>query len=145
MNNDAGYAIGSIEGRVHLQYYGELAAHSFPFRCHRTVDNTKAPPCTYINPVTSLSFHPITGALATTGGDDIALWNHYGKVSIKTITPKEGPISTGKFSPDGSMYAYACSYDWSLGANGPGRQKRHRIFIRAVKEEDVAITAPAAK
>lgn len=38
------------------------------------------------------------------------------------------------------MYAYACSYDWSLGANGPGRQQPHKIFVKSIRAADVATT-----
>ena len=71
-----GYAIGSIEGRVGIQYVEEkdtsyaLALFAltcrlnFSFKCHRD-DKTIA----NVYPVNAISIHPVYGTFSTAGGD----------------------------------------------------------------------------
>jgi mRNA export factor len=58
--------------------------------------------------------------MATCGSDGtFAFWDKDSKSRVKAFEriPVRGPITCGKFSADGSMFAYAQSYDWHKGAN----------------------------
>jgi mRNA export factor len=130
-----GYATASIEGRVHIEYIGAKAADSFPFRCHR---KTVTGAATESFSVTAVNFHPSTGILATAGGDgSFCFWDHMNKTRIKSFEAGDLPISCAAFNHDGSLYAYARSYNWMKGFNSPMREKEHHIYIHACKKEEV--------
>ncbi|GET04248.1 poly(A)+ RNA export protein [Rhizophagus clarus] len=105
-----GYAIGSIEGRVGIQYFEEKDSQSsFSFKCHRENNHVHA--------VNAISFHPT-----------------YGFSSIG------GPITSTTFNSNGTIFAYALSYDWSKGLIT--QPPRSAVFLHAVKDEDVKPKPP---
>jgi cell cycle arrest protein BUB3 len=61
----SGIAVGSIEGRVGIEYLAELGrdatAKQFAFKCHRSGN--------MVYPVNAIAFHPVYGTFATGGGD----------------------------------------------------------------------------
>ena len=58
----SGFAVGSIEGRVALQYIQETdQSKNFSFKCHRDGSNVYA--------VNAISFHPTYGTFSTAGSD----------------------------------------------------------------------------
>jgi mRNA export factor len=57
-----GFAVGSIEGRVAIQYVEEKdSSNNFSFKCHRDNNNVYA--------VNAISFHPQYGTFSTAGAD----------------------------------------------------------------------------
>jgi len=108
--DSSGFALGSIEGRVAIHHYHEnQQMKNFAFKCHRNE--------TEIFAVNSISFHPGWGTFATAGSDGtFNFWDKDSKQRLKPFHPCPVPISAGAFNSDGSIYAYACSYDWSKGA-----------------------------
>ena len=84
-----GYAVGSIEERVGLQYLEEKAGrNNFSFKCHRKEPTTgnKNNPMVYA--VNDISFHPY-GTFSTAGSDGtINLWDNVDKVSNSRLRCK---------------------------------------------------------
>lgn len=104
-----GYAIGSIEGRVGIQYVDDARkADNFTFKCHRSDPNVYAVNC--------ITFHQQYGTFATTGSDSsFYIWDKDSKQRVRTcINAGNGvPIPAAAFSRTGQIFAYAVSYDWS--------------------------------
>lgn len=119
-----GYAIGSIEGRVGIQYIDEKeiawvywcptnlfylfhCSKCFSFKCHR--DDTKN-----VYSVNSISFHPGYGTFATAGADGtISFWDKDSKQRLKSLAKQNNTIACTAFNRNGSIFAYGASYDWT--------------------------------
>lgn len=107
MPNGAGYAIGSIEGRVGIQYIEEKKpGDNFAFKCHRNENNAYA--------VNAISFHPVHGTVSTAGGDgSFQIWDKDSKQRLKSCPNLGGPVVATAFSRVSDTFAYAVGYDWS--------------------------------
>ena len=46
-------------------------------------------------------------------------------------------IVSGAFSPDGSIYAYATSYDWYKGAQFYDANAKNQVWLRVIQPDDV--------
>ena len=129
--NAAGFAIGSIEGRVGIQYIEDKdASLNFSFKCHR--DDKM------IYSVNSIAFHPVYGTFSTSGSDgNFNFWDKDSKQRLKTFSNIGGPITASCFNRNGSIFAYSLSYDWSKGHeyHQPGFQ--NKIFLHATTDEDI--------
>lgn len=123
----SGFALGSVEGRVAIQYVNaQQTTNNFAFKCHR--DKTR----NLIYSVNSINFHPVHGTFATTGSDGIYhFWDkdskqrlHMSKRCTYGGTPDTpAAITASGFNHNGAMFAYAIGYDWSMGHENynPGR------------------------
>ena len=49
----------------------------------------------------------------------------------------DDPISTSAFNRDGSIFAYAVSYDWSEGHVGAMRGSENNLVLHRCKDEEV--------
>jgi len=108
-----GFVIGSIEGRCAIQYIDASTekTNNFTFKCHRDGDNVYAVNC--------IKFHKQSGAFATAGSDGtFNYWDKDNKQRLKPFNKLKLPITDCDFNHDGSLFAYATSYDWSQGYNG---------------------------
>ncbi len=103
-----GYAVGSVEGRVAIQYIKEENKNlNFSFKCHRKDAPVPRDP-QQLYSVNAISFHPIHGTFSTAGSDGtINFWDKDSKTRTKTFDPKPGPISATAFNRNGSIFAYA--------------------------------------
>jgi len=103
-----GYAVGSIEGRVGIQYVDDkLTESNFSFKCHRDTANN-------VFSVNAISFHPLFGTFSTAGSDGtFNFWDKDSKQRLKQFNNVGGPIISSAFSRNGSIFAYAMGYDWS--------------------------------
>jgi len=114
-----GFAVGSIEGRVAIQYVEDKDSNkNFAFKCHREGNE--------IYPVNVISFHPLYGTFATAGSDGcFNFWDKDSKQRLKPFVKCPLPISAGNFNMDGTIFAYATSYDWYKGSEfyNPSYQK----------------------
>lgn len=113
--NLEGYAMGSIEGRVALEYFGDATAEkkrSYAFKCHRgKVDDQVV-----IYPVNAIAFHPSLGTFATGGCDGVVnLWDGDNKKRIAQLRKFPTSISALEFNHDGSVLAIAASYTYEEG------------------------------
>ncbi|RHY29169.1 hypothetical protein DYB32_005379 [Aphanomyces invadans] len=74
-----GYAIGSTEGRVALEYV-DPARKGYAFKCHREKISDSE---TYVFPINAIAFHPRFGTFATGGCDGmINVWDGDNKKRI---------------------------------------------------------------
>merc|ERR1712001_140681 len=108
-----GFALGSIEGRVAIQYANaQNPKDNFTFKCHRSNGVTNGFQDIYA--VNDIAFHPVHGTLATVGSDGrFSFWDKDARTKLKTSEPCEQPITKSAFNKDGQIFAYAVSYDWS--------------------------------
>jgi mRNA export factor len=126
-----GFALGSIEGRVAIHHVDEKDASSnFAFKCHR--DNNE------IYAVNSISFHPTYGTFATSGADGaFNFWDKDSKQRLKPFLRCNSPIPAALFNSDGSIYAYAVSYDWSKGSEFYVPGQPNHILLHPVTEIEI--------
>lgn len=130
-HNASGFAIGSIEGRVGLQWIEEKNQNlNFAFRCHRNGNNAYA--------VNSISFHPTYGTFLTAGSDGfIHFWDKDSKQRLESSNNLGQPIPNASFSRDGKYLAYALSYDWSKGHEYYQIGANNSIMVHPVNEGEV--------
>ncbi|GJJ73695.1 mRNA export factor [Entomortierella parvispora] len=132
-----GFAVGSIEGRVAIQYTDVKDSQgNFSFKCHRDGAPSAANASVYA--VNAISFHPVFGTFATAGSDGgFTFWDKDSKQKLKVFNKQAGPISAATFNRNGSIYAYAVSYDWSKGYTGASESFKNTIMLSPVSEADI--------
>jgi len=127
-----GFALGSIEGRVAIHHVEDKdSSKNFAFKCHR--DNND------IYAVNVIAFHPGFGTFATAGSDGTYhFWDKDSKQRLKAFNRCNNAISAGAFNFDGSIFAYAVSYDWSKGSEfyNPATQQNH-ILLHPTTEAEI--------
>jgi mRNA export factor len=157
-----GYAVGSIEGRVGIQYAHQAdEKKNFSFKCHR-VDipaSQIAPPAQSgsqnVFPINSITFHKTQGTFCTGGGDgSLTFWDGMARTKLKAFSAKElgngdpdnrpnpiwgTPIVSASFNHTNEILAYAMSYDWSKGHGGvpPASANATKIMLHPVKPDEV--------
>ncbi|KAI7882653.1 WD40 repeat-like protein [Lichtheimia hyalospora FSU 10163] len=126
-----GYAIGSIEGRVAIQYIDDKdQARNFSFKCHREGKEVFS--------VNTISFHPTYGTFSTAGGDGtISFWDKDSKQRLKNFPKKTGPIPCSTFNRTGNIFAYAVSYDWTKGYKHATPNSPNKVFLHPVQDGDI--------
>jgi mRNA export factor len=130
-NDKSGFAIGSIEGRVGIHVFNETYDRkSFAFRCHRVGNDVFA--------INSLDFHPQYNTLATAGADGaFHIWDKISKQRLGKFKESNKPITSCRFNRDGSIFAYAFSYDWSKGYEFYKKDEKSFILLTSLKPEEV--------
>lgn len=69
--------------------------------------------CTFLQ-VNDISFHPVHGTLSTVGSDGrFSFWDKDARIKLKTSEQFDQPLTACNFNPQGNIFAYATSYDWS--------------------------------
>ncbi|KAF9266506.1 Poly(A)+ RNA export protein [Marasmius fiardii PR-910] len=138
-SQNSGFAVGSIEGRVAIQYVEDKdSGNNFSFKCHRrdSVPNNKDQAMVYA--VNDISFHPVHGTFSTCGSDGtIHFWDKDARTRLKTFEPAPGPIACSTFNRTGNIFAYAISYDWSKGHSGMTPGHPNKLMLHACKDEEV--------
>ncbi|KAJ2866417.1 RNA export factor gle2 [Coemansia aciculifera] len=131
-----GYSIGSIEGRVGIQYVdAKLKDKCFSFKCHRDATN---PMEALVYSVNSITHHPVYGTFATGSNDgSFMFWDKDARQKLKSHANVGGPILSTAFNGDGKLFAYAIGYDWAQGYKGNTSSIKNTIMLHAVTEEDV--------
>ena len=124
-----GFAVGSIEGRVGIQYVQKVPGkENFAFKCHRQDNNVYS--------VNAIAFQQQFGTFATVGSDGVVnFWDKDNKQRLKGFNPISRTIPCAAFNAQGNLFAYGSSYDWSKGSMNvtPGNE----IFIHNVLEDEV--------
>jgi cell cycle arrest protein BUB3 len=110
-----GYALGSIEGRVAVEYFNpdpNVQKNKYAFKCHRkTVGKTQV-----LYPINAMAFHPKYGTFATGGCDGIVnVWDGANKKRICLYPTYATSISALNFNSTGDKLAVAASYTWEEG------------------------------
>ncbi|KAL7320544.1 RNA export factor gle2 [Mucor circinelloides] len=127
-----GYAVGSIEGRAGFQYLETKdASKNFTFKCHR--DNAKN-----VYAVNDINFHPIYGTFSTCGADGtVSYWDKDTRLRLKSFSKTHGQITSTAFNKDGSIFAYGVGYDWSKGHKHLPASSTNKIYLHAVKDDEI--------
>lgn len=123
-----GFALGSIEGRVAIEYLDEEEnKKKYAFKCHRVGDT--------VYPVNAIEFHPVYGTFATGGADGtVVLWDAWNKKRLTTL-PKfaSTSISALAFNLQGTKLACASSYTFEEGER---EHPRDEIFVRKMHPDE---------
>jgi mRNA export factor len=138
---DVGYVIGSTEGRAAVRFCDanlDASKSKFSFKCHRmTQQGATSGDGPLVFPVHALDWYTnsqFPGCFVTAGGD--GSWSVWDKNSMSRPYEKAAlglPVTAIKWSPDGSMLAYAMGNDWlkgaqqSLAAQQPTQVRLHKV------------------
>ncbi|KAK5961203.1 RNA export factor GLE2 PWA37_001733 [Arxiozyma heterogenica] len=120
-NEGDGYAIGSTEGRCAIRYVDDeqQKKNGFSFKCHRQTNPNRAAGTqtqSIVYPVNSIAFHPIYGTFATAGGDgSFHFWDKNHRHRLRGFPSMQASIPVVNFNRNGTVFAYALSYDWHQG------------------------------
>jgi len=138
-SSNNGFAIGSVEGRVAIQYVEEKdSQNNFSFKCHRRDQAPNTKDQSLVFAVNDISFHPVHGTFSTCGSDGtLNFWDKDARIRLKTFDQPSGPISATAFNRNGSIFAYAVSYDWSKGHSGATPGHPNKIMLHATKDEEM--------
>ncbi|KAJ6460414.1 WD40-repeat-containing domain protein [Mycena vitilis] len=138
-SSNSGFAVGSVEGRVAIQYVEEKdSGNNFSFKCHRRDSSPTQKDGAIVFAVNDISFHPVHGTFSTCGADgSIHFWDKDARNRLKTFDAAPGPISTTAFNRNGSIFAYAVSYDWSKGHSGMTPGHPNKLMLHACKDDEV--------
>jgi len=130
-----GFALGSIEGRVAIQYLDpKNDSRNFAFKCHRQGTETSQ----QVFAVNALCFHPKWGTFATAGSDGcFTFWDKDTKQRLKLFPRNDNSITSCHFNRDGTILAYSLSYDWSKGIEHWDKRKPNAIMLHPVNEEQI--------
>ncbi len=137
MPNGEGYALGTVEGRIAIEYI-DMQTHNsktYSFKCHRVKDKDQGTETVY--PVNAIAFHPGHGTFATGGCDGhVFTWDGAAKKRLAHYSQYPTSIAGMDFNADGSLLAIASSYTFEQGEleTPPPEQ----IFVRSVLEAEVA-------
>ncbi|KAI0784157.1 Poly(A)+ RNA export protein [Abortiporus biennis] len=139
-----GFAVGSVEGRVAIQYVDEKdASNNFSFKCHRRDQNPNSKDQSLVYAVNDISFHPVHGTFSTCGSDGtINYWDKDARTRLKTFEPAPGPVPATAFNRTGTIFAYAVSYDWSKGHSGMTPGHPNKLMLHACKDDEVKRKPP---
>ncbi|TAQ83224.1 hypothetical protein B7494_g8456 [Chlorociboria aeruginascens] len=131
-----GYAVGGVEGRAAITYLDKPSA-DFSFMCHRETSpankNNKD-----IYAVNAISVHPVYGTTISTAGSDgtFNFWDLEGRSRIRAFTSVGGSISATGFNFDGSIFAYAVSYDWHKGYAFNTPDYPIKVMLHSVRNDE---------
>ncbi|KAG0637664.1 WD40-repeat-containing domain protein [Tuber brumale] len=140
----SGFAVGSIEGRCAIQYVDDKnASMNFSFKCHRETPTTGI---ANVYSVNAISFHPTFGTFSTAGSDGtFHFWDKDAKHRLKGFPSVNWSIPATAFNRNGSIFAYAISYDWSKGHQANNPQYPIKVMLHPIKEDEAKPRPPAKK
>ncbi|THH19820.1 hypothetical protein EW146_g1425 [Bondarzewia mesenterica] len=133
-----GFTIGRVEGRVAIQYVDDKdAGNNYSFRCHRREQGPTAKDQSLVYAVNDITFHPVHGTFSTCGSDGIMnFWDKDARSRLKTFDPCPAPISATAFNRNGTICAYAVSYDWSKGHSRATPGTPNKVMLHATKDDE---------
>ena len=128
--DQSGFCLGSIEGRVAVHHVQDRDnSKNFAFKCHRENSDIYAVNC--------ITFHPTYGTFATTGSDGtFNFWDKDSRQRLKAFNKASLPIPAAAFNRDGTIFAYAVSYDWSKGSEHYNPRTNH-LLLHPVPEAEI--------
>ena len=129
-DGDPGFCLGSVEGRVAVKYV-HSSAKNFAYKCHRDLSG----PTAKVFAVNDIAFHPKFKSFATCGADGkYNFWDKDTKRRIHEFPQGPRQVSSCSFNADGRLFAYASSYDWSLGDEGYDPAEPNEIRCISITE-----------
>jgi len=139
-----GFAIGTVEGRVAIQYVEDKdSSNNFSFKCHRRDQSPTSKDQSLVYAVNDITFHPVHGTFSTCGSDGtVNFWDKDARTRLKSFDAAPGPISTTAFNRTGNIFAYAVSYDWSKGHSGMTPGHPNKVMLHACKDDEVKKRPP---
>ena len=109
---------------------------NFSFKCHRETP-TNQRDVANVYSVNAISFHPVHGTFSTAGSDGtFHFWDKDAKHRLKGYPQVGGTISATNFNRDGTIFAYAVSYDWSKGYSANTPQYPIKVMMHPVGIEE---------
>jgi mRNA export factor len=130
--DQTGFAIGSIEGRVSINFLNERQNKTFAFKCHWQNEHE-------VYAVNCIAFHKQFGTFATCGSDgQYVFWDLVAKQRLKPFNRAKNSITSAAFNFDGSIFAYALSYDWSKGIEFNDPTRPNRVMLHSVQKNEIA-------
>lgn len=137
--DNSGFALGSVEGRVALEYFDprpEVQAKKFAFKCHRaTVGGVD-----YVYPVNAIAFHRQQGTFATGGCDGMVnIWDGEARKRLCQYHRYPTSIAALAFNHSGTKLAIASSYTFE---EGDRVHPPDEVFVRNVQDSDVRSKVP---
>jgi len=136
-----GFAVGSVEGRVGIQYFQEKSKN-FAFRCHRETPPQRSSEC-LVYPVNSICFNRKYCTFATAGGDGIFnFWDKDTKQKLKEFGKCGQTISAAAFQQTNDshtqpLYVYAVSYDFHKGPEFLKDGERHQLWLHMTQDAEI--------
>lgn len=129
-----GFALGGIDGRCAFQMADDKdSASNFTFKCHRE----NVPSGSNVFAINDISFHPVHGTYSTAGADGtFHYWDKDQRARLKAFPKVGGAISATAFSRTGSLFAYATSYDWSMGYVHNTAQYPIKVMVHPVDDTE---------
>ncbi|KAG8905912.1 hypothetical protein FRB99_007992 [Tulasnella sp. 403] len=133
-----GYAVGSVEGRVAIQYVEDKdSANNFSFKCHRK-ESSNPKEGTNVYAVNCITFNQQHGTFSTSGSDgSMYFWDKDSKTRLKTFDAASGAVPCTAFNRSGTIFAYAISYDWSKGHSGAVNNHPNKVMLHSLKEDEI--------
>lgn len=138
--DNTGFAMGCIEGRVAIEYYMEIqnknkpksaTARSFVFKCHRHEND--------IFSVNAIDFHRYN-TFCTAGSDGVFSWwdkDARHRLGQFELHKRRCPITAVKFNPMGNLMFYSLSYDWSKGASFNDPALGNNLVIHPINDAEI--------
>ncbi|PSC76632.1 mitotic checkpoint [Micractinium conductrix] len=137
----AGYALGSVEGRVAMEWFdpSEAAqARKYAFKCHRKTEGGKD----LVFPVNAIAFNRRFGTFVTGGGDGVvSFWDGENKKRLHQVPGYPTSVAAMAFNGAATQLAVAASYTFEQGEK---EHPRDAIYIRDCSEAEVRPKARAA-
>eukprot|EP00939_MAST-03C_sp_MAST-3C-sp1_P000259 g259.t1 len=129
----AGFAMGSVEGRVAVEYFDpEAQKKKYAFKCHRKTEGEG----TIIYPVNALAFHPKYGTFASGGCDGgVCIWDGANKKRLCQLAKHPVGIAALAFNRDGTILAAASSYTFEEGEKG--ESIGDNVYLHSIQESQV--------
>jgi len=137
--NGVGLAVGSIEGRVAVEFLNELDVDSngvkrYAFKCHRAEST--------VYPVNAIAFHPTFGTFATGGCDGgTVTWDGLHKKKLTILPSVPSSVAALAFNGKGNELAIASSYTFEEGERGDGMgiggAGKDEIYVRSMEDVEV--------
>lgn len=100
---------------------------------------------TDVYPVNAISVHPVHGTFSTAGSDGtFHFWDRHKKHRLSHYQAVGGSITATGYNHNGTLWAYAISYDWSKGYASNNPQYSNKIMLHHVLEEDCRQKKPVS-
>lgn len=89
-----------------------------------------------------MQFHPTRPTVFTTAGSDgtFHFWDRVARSRLKSYPSAGAAITSTRFNSDGSLFAYAVGYDWSMGCARNSPEIQTKLMLHRVLPEESKAT-----